>query len=204
MAAAFLVAAAIEGVVEPDRRARSATAAARLLPIRARDAGGGRGRRGRPAARQSRSAAAALLVAATAALGFFWAPAMAMLSDAAEVAGTHQGLAFALRQPRLGDRRDGRAPGAAERWPTRPPTCPGGGSCPCCSSARSRRSAAAARLPILGGECPTPPPTAASRSSSPVSTSPSARPSRTATGRCSCSPAPARARRACSRTASRT
>jgi MFS family permease len=41
-------------------------------------------------------ATAALLVATTAALGVFWAPAMALLSDAAEAVGAHQGLAFGL------------------------------------------------------------------------------------------------------------
>jgi MFS family permease len=39
---------------------------------------------------------AATIVALAAALGTFWAPAMAMLSDAAEHAGLHQGFAFAL------------------------------------------------------------------------------------------------------------
>ena len=35
------------------------------------------------------------IVATTAALGTFWAPAMALLSDAAEATGLRQGLAFA-------------------------------------------------------------------------------------------------------------
>jgi predicted MFS family arabinose efflux permease len=39
---------------------------------------------------------AALLVITTAALGTFWAPAMAWLSDAAEAIGAHQGVAFGL------------------------------------------------------------------------------------------------------------
>jgi MFS family permease len=39
---------------------------------------------------------AAALMAAVAALGAFWAPAMAMLSDASEAVGLDQGLAFAL------------------------------------------------------------------------------------------------------------
>jgi predicted MFS family arabinose efflux permease len=39
---------------------------------------------------------AAAVLLAIAALGVFWAPAMAMLSDAAEASGLDQGLAFAL------------------------------------------------------------------------------------------------------------
>jgi hypothetical protein len=39
---------------------------------------------------------AAAVLLAIAALGVFWAPAMAMLSDASERAGLYQGLAFAL------------------------------------------------------------------------------------------------------------
>lgn len=41
-------------------------------------------------------ALAGLVVVTLASLGIFWAPAMALLSDAAEHAGLHQGLAFAL------------------------------------------------------------------------------------------------------------
>jgi MFS family permease len=41
-------------------------------------------------------ALAVLIVATSAAVGTFWAPAMAMLSDAAEVHGLDQGLAAAL------------------------------------------------------------------------------------------------------------
>ena len=41
-------------------------------------------------------ALAALIVAIVATLGAFWAPAMAMLSDAAEASGLDQGLAAAL------------------------------------------------------------------------------------------------------------
>jgi MFS family permease len=41
-------------------------------------------------------ACGALLVVTTAALGTFWAPAMALLSEAAEAVGAHQGLAFGL------------------------------------------------------------------------------------------------------------
>jgi MFS family permease len=39
---------------------------------------------------------AALLVAATAAFGTFWAPAMSLLSESAEAVGAHQGFAFGL------------------------------------------------------------------------------------------------------------
>ena len=39
---------------------------------------------------------AAALVGAVVALGTFWAPAMALLSDASEAAGVEQGLAFGL------------------------------------------------------------------------------------------------------------
>lgn len=94
VAAAFLAAAAVESAESPvvgrvsDRRGR-------LVPIRA-----------------GLAAAAVLLVVlplpaagvlfaagfvvTTGALGAFWAPAMALLSDAAERTGTAQGLAFAL------------------------------------------------------------------------------------------------------------
>jgi MFS family permease len=92
--ATFLVAAGVEATVSPivgrvsDRRGRLAPirfglALAPLLlclftvPHRA-------------------VAVAALIVATTAALGTFWAPAMAMLSDAAEHSGLRQGLAFGL------------------------------------------------------------------------------------------------------------
>jgi len=92
--ATFLVAAAVEGLVSPfvgrvsDRRGR-------LVPIRA----------GLGVAAVVLSlltlpgdalALAAVIVAVSAALGAFWAPAMAMLSDAAEAARLQQGLAFAL------------------------------------------------------------------------------------------------------------
>jgi MFS family permease len=94
VAAAFLVAAAVEAMVSPivgrlsDRRGRAvpiriglaaSTALVLLVPV----AG-------------TALLTAALLVATTAALGFFWAPAMALLSDAAEAVGVHQGLAFGL------------------------------------------------------------------------------------------------------------
>lgn len=92
--AAFLVAAAVEGTLSPlvgrvsDRRGR-------LLPIRA----------GLAAATvvlalvtvpQTALLLGVAIVATSAALGVFWAPAMAMLSDAAESARLQQGLAFAL------------------------------------------------------------------------------------------------------------
>jgi MFS family permease len=94
VAAAFLVAAAAEGLISPvigrvsDRRGRA-------VPIRA----------GLIAsavlvllvpASEPALMTAALLVAATAALGVFWAPAMALLSDAAERIGIQQGLAWGL------------------------------------------------------------------------------------------------------------
>jgi MFS family permease len=92
--AAFLVASAAEAVVSPwtgrlsDRRGRlfpirvglaGATLMALLLPLPG-----------------SALLLAALLVVTIAALGTFWAPAMALVSDASEEAGLDQGLAFAL------------------------------------------------------------------------------------------------------------
>jgi MFS family permease len=92
--AAFLVAAAVEGVISPltgrlsDRRGRlapiraglvGALVMALLLPLPG-----------------SAVLVGAALVGAIAALGTFWAPAMAMLSDAAEESGLDQGLAFAI------------------------------------------------------------------------------------------------------------
>lgn len=94
IAAAFLLAAAAESGVSPvvgrisDRRGR-------LVPVRA----------GLVLAAVLLAlvplpdvavAVAVLLVASTMALGTFWAPAMAMLSDAADRAGLQQGPAFAL------------------------------------------------------------------------------------------------------------
>lgn len=92
--AVFLIAAAVEAVVSPivgrvsDRRGR-------LVPIRAGLLGGSAvlavltlpG---------SALVLGALIVLTSAALGAFWAPAMAMLSDAADHAHLQQGLAFAL------------------------------------------------------------------------------------------------------------
>ena len=92
--AVFLLMAAVEAVISPvagrlsDRRGRlvpiqtglaGASVAAVLLPLPG-----------------SAVLTAAALVAAIAALGTFWAPAMAMVSDASEAAGLEQGLAFAL------------------------------------------------------------------------------------------------------------
>jgi MFS family permease len=92
--AAFLVASAAEAVVSPltgrvsDRRGRlfpirvglaGATVMAVLLPLP-----------------QSALLLAAALVVTIAALGTFWAPAMALLSDAADESRLDQGLAFAL------------------------------------------------------------------------------------------------------------
>jgi len=90
--ATFLVAAAVEATVSPvvgrvsDRRGR-------VAPIRF-------GLALAPVllclftVPQRALVLAALIVATTAALGTFWAPAMAMLSDAAEASGLRQGLAF--------------------------------------------------------------------------------------------------------------
>jgi predicted MFS family arabinose efflux permease len=90
----FLVAAGVEAVVSPlagrasDRRGRlapmraglaAAVAVAVLLPLTG-EAG----------------LQAAAVVLAAAAIGTFWAPAMAMLSDAVEAVGLDQGLGFAL------------------------------------------------------------------------------------------------------------
>jgi MFS family permease len=92
--AAFLVAAAIEAVISPiagrfsDRVGRlppirlgllSAAVMAILLPLPG-----------------TALLVAAALVVAIAALAVFWAPAMAMLSDAAEDAGLDQALAFSI------------------------------------------------------------------------------------------------------------
>ena len=92
--ATYLVAAAIEAVISPavgslsDRRGRLvplrfglAVASGALICFTLPHAAG---------------PLAVVIVATTAALGVFWAPAMAMLSDAAEADGLDQGLAAAL------------------------------------------------------------------------------------------------------------
>jgi predicted MFS family arabinose efflux permease len=92
--ATFLVAAAIEAVVSPlvgrmsDRRGP-------LVPIRLGLATGA-GLLCLFTLPESALVLGALIVAIAAALGTFWAPAMALLSDAAEAGGLQQGLAFAL------------------------------------------------------------------------------------------------------------
>ncbi|UGS35702.1 MFS transporter [Capillimicrobium parvum] len=90
--ATFLVAAGVEAIISPivgrvsDRRGR-------LVPIRV-------GLAIAPiplclfTVPRHAIVLAALIVATTAALGLFWAPAMALLSDAAEASGLRQGLAF--------------------------------------------------------------------------------------------------------------
>ena len=112
--AAFLVAAAIEAAISPsigrisDRRGaadcRCAFGARRRRPCCCSAS----------RCRRRRRCSACSVVAIAAALGAFWAPAMAMLSDAAEARGLDQGLAAALMNLALGrgpDRRLG-APAA--------------------------------------------------------------------------------------------
>lgn len=92
--ATFLLAAAVEAVVSPlvgrvsDRRGR-------LVPIRAGLLAAALVLSVLTLPRQA-AVLAAVIVATSAALGAFWAPAMAMLSDAADSARLQQGLAFAL------------------------------------------------------------------------------------------------------------
>jgi MFS family permease len=94
VAATFLVAAAVEGVISPvvgrvaDRRGS-------LLPIRLGLLGSTVLVLIVPIPGVA-LLCAGLLVAATAAFGAFWAPAMALLSEAAENVGADQGLAFGL------------------------------------------------------------------------------------------------------------
>lgn len=94
VAVTFLLAAAVEGAVSPIV-GRISDRHGRFVPIRL----------GLVAAALlillvplPRTAAllVATVVCVTAAFGLFWAPAMALLSDAAETSGLHQGLAFAL------------------------------------------------------------------------------------------------------------
>jgi MFS family permease len=92
--ATFLVAAAAESAISPIA-GRMSDRSGRLVPIRL-----GLGAAAVVLAcvtlpQQALGLGAAMVVAATA-LGFFWAPAMALLADAAERTGLHQGLAFAL------------------------------------------------------------------------------------------------------------
>ena len=92
--AVFLVAAAVEAVISPVA-GRLSDRAGRLAPIRVGLVGAAR--HGGAAA----AAASAVLLAGTVVLAFarspsFWAPAMAMLSDAAEDAGLDQALAFSI------------------------------------------------------------------------------------------------------------
>lgn len=94
VAAAFLVAAAFEATVSPvvgrisDRRGR-------LVPVRAGLALSA-GLILLVAVPESAVAVAGLLVVCTMAFGAFWAPSMALLSDASEACGLAQGMAFAL------------------------------------------------------------------------------------------------------------
>ena len=94
IAAIFLVTAGVEAVVSPlagrlsDRRGR-------LLPIRAGLAGAAVMAVLLPLPGTALLVGVAVLVS-IAFLGGFWAPAMALLSDASEEAGLAQGLAFAL------------------------------------------------------------------------------------------------------------
>jgi MFS family permease len=92
--AVFLAGAAIQGVLSPivgrlsDRRGR-------LLPLRAGLAGGAVMALLLPLPASVPLVAAAALLAVTA-LGCFWAPAAALLSDASESEGLDQGFAFGL------------------------------------------------------------------------------------------------------------
>lgn len=92
--AVFLTAAGVEAVISPvagrlsDRRGR-------MVPIRVGLLGSAVMAVLLPLPEHALVLAIAV-VAVVAALGVFWAPAMAMLSDASETAGLDQGLAFAL------------------------------------------------------------------------------------------------------------
>jgi MFS family permease len=92
--AIFLAAAAVEAVLSPVA-GRASDRQGRLVPIRAGLVGGVVMAVLLPLPGTVLLVAAAVLLA-IAALGVFWAPAMAMLSDASEEAGLYQGLAFAL------------------------------------------------------------------------------------------------------------
>jgi len=94
IAVAFLVSAAVEGAVSPVV-GRIADRHGAMRPIRA-GLLGATGLVLLVPVPEVGVLCAALLVAATAAFGAFWAPAMALLSEAAEEVGAHQGLAFGL------------------------------------------------------------------------------------------------------------
>lgn len=94
VAAMFLVSAAVEGLVSP-LVGRIADRRGALLPIRVGLISAAVLVLLVPAPGVA-LLVAALLVAATAAFGAFWAPAMALLSEAAETVGAQQGLAFGL------------------------------------------------------------------------------------------------------------
>src|SRR4029450_4476178 len=92
--AAFLVAAAVEAVVSP-LAGRFSDRAGRMAPIRlGRTAAVGGGVRLPPP--DTGVLVGVVLALSAAALGTFWAPGMALLSDAAEDASLDQALAFAI------------------------------------------------------------------------------------------------------------
>jgi MFS family permease len=92
--AIFLAAAAVEAAISPVA-GRASDRRGRLVPIRAGLVGAMVMAVLLPLPGTVLLVAGAVLLA-IASLGVFWAPAMAMLSDASEEAGLYQGLAFAL------------------------------------------------------------------------------------------------------------
>jgi MFS family permease len=90
----FLITAAVEAALSPVA-GRISDRSGRLAPIRAGLVGAAIMAVLLPLPGTTVLVAAAVVLA-IAALGVFWAPAMAMLSDAAEASGLDQGLAFAL------------------------------------------------------------------------------------------------------------
>ncbi len=94
VAGTFLVASAAEAAVSP-LVGRTADRRGRLLPIRAGLAASAVGLGALTLPERALLLAVAVVVSA-AALGAFWAPAMAMLADAAERSGLDQGFAFSL------------------------------------------------------------------------------------------------------------
>jgi MFS family permease len=92
--AVFLIAAAVEAALSPVA-GRASDRRGRLAPIRAGLVGAAVMAVLLPLPGTAVLVAGAVLLA-IAALGVLWAPAMAMLSDAAEASGLDQGLAFAL------------------------------------------------------------------------------------------------------------